>query len=227
MKEKIGIVGLGRLGDNLAKYFPAETELFVCDRDASTALNCAAKYHRSCEELEHIVGELDYIFICVPPTEVRGLLEKYADQIKKNAVVVNMATSVDSEELAKVFEGCQMEIVPLKPIAEGYALSRELKGVFITSPKALAHVEKLSYLFQDMGDIIIGKEMEVQQINETATAFALKFYHDLAEELARFSIPVEGINAAIKSVAVGTILDYPPNKYNYYIDQIKKKYFIQ
>lgn len=227
MKEKIGIVGLGRLGDNLAKYFPAETELFVCDRDASTALSCAAKYHRICKELEHIVEELDYIFICVPPAEVIGLFEKYADRIKRNAVVINMATSVDSEELAKVFENRRWEIVPLKPIAEGCALSRGLKGVFITSPKALAYVEKLSYLFHNMGDIILGKEMEVQQINETATAFALKFYHDLAEELSRFSIPGEGINAAIKSVAVGTILDYPPNRHNYYIDQIKKKYFIQ
>lgn len=226
MNEKIGIIGLGRLGNNLAKYFPAEIQLFVCDKEDSVAINCAAEYHRVYKELDDIIEKLDYIFVCVPPTEVPKLLEKYAGRFKKNAIIMNMATSVDSQVLMKMFEAYHLNIVPLKPIAEGYALSIGLRGIFLTVEKDTPYYEELSYLFQNMGEIRTGIEMEVQQINEVATASAIKLYNDLATELARFHITEEGIVAAIKSVAVGTILDYPPKKDNYYIEQIKKKYAI-
>lgn len=75
MKLRVGIVGLGLIGDiqvNTFQEFVNETEVIaVCDTDAQRAQDCAAKYDvpRHYTDAEALIEkeELDILSICTPP----------------------------------------------------------------------------------------------------------------------------------------------------------------
>ena len=37
LEENIGIIGAGRLGKSLARHFPSEINVYICDKDLSAA----------------------------------------------------------------------------------------------------------------------------------------------------------------------------------------------
>lgn len=221
LEENIGIIGAGRLGKSLARHFPREINVYICDKDLDAAVYCAEKYNRISCKTDDIIEKLNYIFICVPPDEVKCFLEKYKERISESSLVVNMATSVDTKSLKSSFKN--LEIIPLKPVAEAFALLNGLKGVFITDGDASGYTRRLSYIFKDLGEIITGNEMDVQQVNRIATICALNFYEKLEKELSGQGVPEKIKDAAVKSVATGTILGCPPDKDNYYIKGLMYK----
>lgn len=221
MEESIGIIGAGRLGQSLARHFPREINVYICDKDLGAAVSCAEKYNRISQKTDNIIEKLNYIFICVPPDEVKCFLEEYRERIREGSLVVNMATSVDTKSLKSSFKN--LEIISLKPVAEALALIKGLKGVFITGMDASGYINRLSYIFKDLGEIITGNEMDVQQINMVTTKYALGFYDSLEKELSRQGVAEKIRYAAVKSVAVGTILGCPPDKNNYYIKKLMVK----
>lgn len=221
MEENIGIIGARRLGSSLAGHFPKDANVYICDKDLSKAGFCAEKYNRISKKTDDIIECLNYIFICVPPDEVKCFLEEYKGRIKKGSLVVNMATSVDTKSLKNSFKS--LEIIPLKPVAEAYALLNGLKGVFITDVGADSYTSRLSYMFKDLGEIMTGNEMDVEQINRIATKYALGFYSRLEKKLSGSGVPEKIKDAAVKSVATGTILGCPPDKDNYYIKNLMVK----
>lgn len=221
LEENIGIIGAGRLGKSLARHFPSEINVYICDKDLSAASSCAEKYNRISCKIDDIIEKLNYIFICVPPDEVKYFLEEYKERISESSLVVNMATSIDTKSLKSSFKN--LEIIPLKPVAEALALLNGLKGVFITDVGTYGYTRRLSYIFKDLGEIIEGNEMDVQKVNRIATECALSFYDKLESELSGQGVAEKIKNAAIKSVAVGTILGCPPDKDNYYIKSLMYK----
>jgi len=222
-KITVGIVGIGRLGTALANKFSSETDLLLADKVNKKAVNLANAISAKAVKLSDIFNKSEVLIIAVPPDQIIPLIRKYAKLLRPNTIVVNMATSVSTSEVEQVINRKDVKIVGLKMVGQAHALSLGMKAVFVSSAKDKKSISVLRKLFSTFGMIITGDEMKAGEINAIATRFGLSLAIGLRDRLKKICNSEDIINAAIKTVAVGTILDYPLQEPNEYINQRLKE----
>ena len=95
---KIAVAGLGLIGGSIAKGFSLldETKVLGYDKDSNTVI--MAKLEKAIDEslTDKNIKDCDYIFIALYPKATVEFLKKYADKIKKDAVVIDLAGTKSS-----------------------------------------------------------------------------------------------------------------------------------
>ena len=215
----VGIVGAGRFGRALATRLPGSLELLVSDQVADKATELARSVSGRACRAEDVFRESDVILLAVPDREVLELSRTHAGVIKPGAILVNLATGLPTPEVQAVIGRPDINVLGVKPVTQAHALQNGGRVVFIVSPWEGAAVGTLTELLREIGPCVSGDEMIVQRINAIATRAGLRLIHDLGEELRTLGVSEPIVEAAIQSVAVGTIQDYPPREPNYYIEQ--------
>lgn len=221
MQNKIiGIIGIGRLGSQIAKKLTPQHGVIITDKSFDKARQRSKTLGITHLSVERLVQQSDITILTVPPKEVTPLLITMHDDFKSDSIVVNMATSIDTKTLSDCVSRKDIRIVGMKPVTHAYGISQGLPTVFISSYDDQSVVEELADLLKPIGHVIRGDEMVVSDINATATDYALRLCIGLMRDLKQAGIHDDKvIEAALKSVAAGTILDYPPEMPNYYIEE--------
>lgn len=218
-KIKVGIAGIGRLGTVLANKFSPKADLLLADKASKKAVKLSKVISAKAVGLSDVFIRSDVLIIAVPPDQIIPLIRKYGKLLRPNTIVVNMATSVSTSEMERIINRKDVIIMGLKMVGQAFALSLGMKTVFVSSAKGKKNISVLRRLFSPFGIIITGDEMKVSEINALATRFGLGLAIGLRDRLRKICDSEDVINAAIKTVAVGTILDYPPKGFNEYIDK--------
>jgi len=88
---KIGIAGLGLIGGSLARALSdsGKYEVYGLDRNRSSLLASKTVGAITDELTEAKIGEMDMIFIALYPQATVDFVEKYAEKIKKDAIVTD------------------------------------------------------------------------------------------------------------------------------------------
>ncbi len=88
---KIGIAGLGLIGGSLARALTESGKHKVYGLDINRSSLLAAKMIEAIagELCENNIGEMDMIFVALYPQATVEFVEKYADKIKKGAIVAD------------------------------------------------------------------------------------------------------------------------------------------
>jgi pyrroline-5-carboxylate reductase len=217
MTLTIGIIGVGRLGEAIARRLPKEIALLLADKKVTKAKRLAQELGAMRKTAKEAFEQSDVVLLVVPPDEICPLIKKYHMRMKPNAILVNMASSIATSVVLDLVKRQDIKVVGAKVIGQAYAISKGHKAIFILSISDPFVHHRLKDLFGLIGKVIIGEEMMVKKVNDEATRFGLKLAIDLQKKLEAICSSHEIIDVAIKTVAVGTILEYPPCEPNEYI----------
>nr|VFK25651.1 MAG: NADP oxidoreductase coenzyme F420-dependent [Candidatus Kentron sp. MB]VFK29632.1 MAG: NADP oxidoreductase coenzyme F420-dependent [Candidatus Kentron sp. MB]VFK74846.1 MAG: NADP oxidoreductase coenzyme F420-dependent [Candidatus Kentron sp. MB] len=213
----VGILGAGRLGSAIANRLVSSRRLVIADREENRARRIAHALDAEFSTVTRLVTRMSVLLLAVPPEEILSLISTYRDRFRRGALLVNLATSLGTDTLNEALERKDIKAVGAKPVTQATALRSGRKVVFVTACQDIALRERLTRVLAPVGKLIHGDEMNVSEINALATRAALAFARHLRCSLAAKHVPAPLINAAVYSVAVGTILDYPNDNDNPYI----------
>ena len=221
---KVGVVGVGKLGKVIAKKIPSDISLYVCDLNEEKAKLVSSEVGCLFAKTEEVIKNCDYLFLALPPNVMVQFCIENSVVFKQDSVLLNLATSVDTNEIIQNIAREDISVIGTKPVCQSTALERGHKVIFITSSDNLKQQEIIQSLIVNMGTIHMGDEMVVREINEIATQKALKLIIDVKNELCKLGIEECIVENAIRTVAVGTLLDYPYKEINGYISNLLNKY---
>lgn len=227
MKKKkdiaIGIVGVGRLGSVIAQKLSSNFEVLVADKAKFRAVALSKVTAVRVATLSGIFGKSDVLLLVVPPEQMVTLVKKYHKYLKAGAVVVNLATGVPTVVLRKVIGRKKMvDVVGMKMIGQAHALALGFEVCFVFAAEDEKLFTKLKKIFAVLGRVVRGDEKFVAKINAQATKYGLSLAMRLVKLSKDYALLKKPIDNAVKTVALGTVLDYPPAKDNKYIKQMLK-----
>lgn len=219
----IGIVGAGKLGSVLAEKLAKAGHVLVCDKNSSRSLEVSSLAKVKQASVKEVVAESSYIFLALPPNEVTGFCVDMEKEFKSDIVILNLATSLDTKAIKESMHRNDIQIIGVKPICQSSALRNGSKIKFIISEE-FGKLEELRRMVKDMGDILLGNEMKVQLINEYATLRALELIIQVEDDMKKLGVEQSCVDTAIRTVALGTLMDYPYKNKNQYISNLVNKY---
>lgn len=217
-EHAVGIVGVGRLGAVLARRLRERRPVLVDDvRPEAVKRACALSGARA-GSLAEMGSTCELVLLCIPARATEEVLRRAAACGLARPIYACIATDFAVEPLAA--ELSALTIVGLKLVGQFTAIDHGLRVLFVTACDHPAVNARVREILVDVGTVVTGPEGAVRALNRAATEAALRFGEALTTELARTGAPGVWIDAAIKSVAVGTLLDYPPEPDNSYTSTI-------
>lgn len=113
---KVGIIGYGSMGKMILEKLSLNSslldgKLYVTNRNYDKIACLSEEYHL-CKSNQELVTEVDIIFICVRPVDMKNVLEEIKHSIRENQIIISLNGSITFEQLEKV---CRNKIVKAIP----------------------------------------------------------------------------------------------------------------
>ena len=173
MNEKVGIIGTGRLGSALAKRLAPHCSLLLSDSFLGKARQMAKILNADFGNIRYLFEKADIILLAIPPEEICLLIEKEETFLRQGAILVNLATSLDTHKIRTCLTRKDIRVIGIKPITQAYALAHGYQTIFVTSCEDTGLREKLVPLLREIGEIVLGDDMLVKEINAEATRWEI------------------------------------------------------
>ena len=135
---KIGFIGLGNMGGNLARLVAQDerfrSELLLANRSRDKAEKIAAEVGGQPVSNEEVFAQAEVIFLGIKPAQFEGLLAVYQEVLEErdSLLLVSMAAGLSLERLEKMIPSHHrwIRMMPNTPVAVGegvisYALSQQ------------------------------------------------------------------------------------------------------
>lgn len=112
---KVGIIGYGSMGRMLLWKFSGSgkierSDLLVSNRTESKLEE--AKDIATILSKQDLAGSSDIIFLCLRPSDIKGVIEEIRDFISPDALLVSLNGSVSFDSIHKVFPGKTAKVIP-------------------------------------------------------------------------------------------------------------------
>ena len=117
---KIGIIGYGSMGKMLAENFLAagiadKDSLYLANRTFARLQEMEGRA-KICQSNAEVAASVDFLFLCVRPTDIKIILEEIADSVRADALVISLNGSVSFAQLEKIFcRNCEHKIAKMIP----------------------------------------------------------------------------------------------------------------
>jgi pyrroline-5-carboxylate reductase len=109
MKQKIGIIGYGSMGKMILSKFTQskiidESDLFIANRTFEKIRDLKEIYPKIniCKNNIDLVKNVDILFICVKPTEIKTVLTEIFRKIKNDCHIVSLNGSISLNQLEQI-----------------------------------------------------------------------------------------------------------------------------
>lgn len=204
---EIGLVGVGRMGQVLAKLLAGHVELCLFDRNCEQMKKLAAELQvMTVNHLEEIV-KMGTVILAVPDHEVVSCIKVF-NQIKTPIRVINIATNVDQPMLEKM-AAPHVKCICIKLIGHADEISLGQRPVIIVNQFPADLAAEMVEIFQRVGQVIMGRADIVHFINTVAAEKAIEAAVGIEDALKGQNItdPMM-IKSAIRQVAAGILKAY-------------------
>jgi hypothetical protein len=222
-EARFGIVGAGRLGGALAFRLAAEGhEVLLHDREEG-AVRVASSARLQVVSPGRLLREADPILLCLPASEVAPFLRRHRPAVPGGVRVLNLATAVSTRELRASGAAEGWPIVAFKLVGQFRAVRLGLPALFVTEPQEDADLERLRAWFAPLGEVTVGDEEVVAPLNRAATRAALELCLELRRRAAGFPLGHPLLAAALRHLAAGTLVDFPPQPADAYAQDLLRE----
>ncbi|QJW48650.1 NAD(P)-binding domain-containing protein [bacterium BFN5] len=206
----VGLVGIGRMGEVLARKLAGVVNLFLLDRDLCRTQQLAAELNVSAANNLAEIAQLGRVILAVPDREVISCLKDF-NEMKQPLVVINVATNVAQRVLNEI-AAAHIKCIGVKLIAHAGEMALGLEPVIIVNERPPELVNEAVALFQAVGKVVVGRADVVSSVNIAAAEAALAAAVQIEENLHLQGItdPLI-IKSAIRQVAAGILKAYANN----------------
>lgn len=206
----VGLVGLGRMGQVLAKKLAGRGNLCVFDRGFGRARRLADELNISAADCLADIVEQDAVILALPEQEVLRCIQ-YFNQLKQSLVVINVATNVSQQALNETAE-LPVRGIGVKFIGHAGEMALGLEPVIVVEEKPAELAEFAANLFRPVGTVMFGRSDMVSVINGAAAEAALTAAVQIEKTLRFQGVNNEDmIKSAIRQVAAGILKAYANN----------------
>lgn len=206
----VGLVGIGRMGEVLARKLAGVVNLYLLDRDLCRTQQLAAELDVSAANNLAEIAQLGRVILAVPDREVISCLKDF-NEMKQPLVVINVATNVAQRVLNEI-AAAHIKCIGVKLIAHAGEMALGLEPVIIVNERPPELVDEAVALFQPVGKVVVGRADMVSSVNMAAAEAALAAAVQIEENLHLQGItdPLI-IKSAIRQVAAGILKAYANN----------------
>lgn len=206
----VGLVGIGRMGEVLARKLAGVVNLYLLDRDLCRTQQLAAELNVSAANNLAEIAQLGRVILAVPDREVISCLKDF-NEMKQPLVVINVATNVAQRVLNEI-AAAHIKCIGVKLIAHAGEMALGLEPVIIVNERPPELVDEAVALFQPVGKVVVGRADMVSSVNMAAAEAALAAAVQIEENLHLQGItdPLI-IKSAIRQVAAGILKAYANN----------------
>ena len=207
LEKCISIVGIGRMGRVFAQKLADSRRLVLYDRDIDQAAAAAASTGaRTAASLEEAAA-CGTVILAVPDREVLSCIE-YFNSLKKELIVVNVATSVSQAVLEQTVK-YPVRGISVKIIGHAGEMALGMKPVIIVNSSPADLAGQVCRLFAPMGSVITGEADAVAAINTVAAEAVLEAAVQIESTLRHRGYDNSlVIRSAIGQVAAGVLKAY-------------------
>lgn len=204
---QVGLVGVGRMGRELARRLAARVDLTVYDRDpASLEAVCDELQINSAPSIEELAA-LGTVILAVPDLEVINCLKDF-NQLKMPLVVINVATNV-AQHVLEESAARHVRCIGVKFIGHAGEMTLGLDPVIIINERPAELVPLAQDIFSAVGPVVVGKADMVTSVNTLAAERALEAAVHIEESLLQQGVTSPDIvRSAIRQVAAGVLKAY-------------------
>ncbi|UMZ73898.1 NAD(P)-binding domain-containing protein [Natranaerofaba carboxydovora] len=222
---KIGLIGIGRLGSQIAKYLLlAQKEILAYHQDKEKAENFCREYdyYGKIEPTNDIkeISNTDVVILTLPSEVTLDVARTLKKVLKKDQWVINTATEVYLTELKS--ELSKESIVAAKIIGNAYEIEKGEKPGIVLDGHNEKLVEKSVNLFSNLGYAIKGDEKDVSKINKIGAIEAIRTVLRIEKRLDENNIELddEMYNAFLNNVVAGTVKTYSMGNIGPFLEKV-------
>ncbi len=217
MKEKIGIVGYGRMGHALAGRLTEYYDVLVCDIREDIRGESGIKLVDS----KSLFSICRYILLCVNQEDMESVVQGNKNDCMAGTYLINIATDYPTKKLSEMVSDISgIEVVTAKIMGQYLAIEKGMPVVVITDEIEANKFSVVQSVFSMFSTIIKRDTKAVKVINHEITKRAicmlLEAYHYCEEQ----GMPKEVYEIAVKAIATGTIEEFYQYTDNDYIKRI-------
>jgi pyrroline-5-carboxylate reductase len=207
LKERIGIIGVGRMGEALAKCLVAANlvepgALTVSDKEEGRLANLALDGVRKVKTNEEVTGASDAVVIAVKPADAAATLREIRTSIE-GKLVISIAAGLPTDWISALVPGARIiRVMPNTP-----ALLREGASAYCLGPQA---TEDDGHLVESILSAV-GVSYRVEEklmdavtgLSGSGPAYFYQAIDAMAKEGAQQGIPAEVALKLAAQTAVG------------------------
>lgn len=134
--KKIGIIGLGKMGEALAKGLSGEFEVLATTRSDKSAKEAAERNKISVStDNEKLIKQCDVILLCVKPHQTQKLLSEIAPYLNKNKLLISVVASKTIDQLKEwtANKVSVVRVMPNTPVVVGEGMTVIAADSLVTS----------------------------------------------------------------------------------------------
>lgn len=204
---QVGLIGIGRMGRELAKRLKDKVELVIFDRDSAllrvVGSELAVRTAGSIEEL----ADLGTVVLAVPDQEVINCIKDY-NQLKVPLVIINIATNVARHVLEET-AARHVRCIGVKFVGHAGEMMLGMNPVIIIDSEPADLIGTAQQVFSQVGQVFIGNADLVSYINNMAAEKALEAAVSIEDGLRQQGVAEpQIIKSAIRQVAAGIMKAY-------------------
>lgn len=204
---QVGLIGVGRMGRELARRLKDHVELTVYDRDAAFLATVQNELGIPAAASIDDVAALGTVILAVPDPEVINCIKDF-NQLGTSITVINIATNVAQHVLDET-AAPPVRCIGVKFVGHAGEMSLGLDPVIIVNSRPAELVPVVREIFAPVGHLVVGKADIVSFINTTAAEKALEAAVYIEEGLRQQGVTDPDIvKSAIRQVAAGVLKAY-------------------
>ncbi len=200
---KVAIFGAGRLGSLLASRIPGTYRKVIIARRKQNAAALADEVGGIASDQYSAVRGCKVVLLAVPGPAVATVLQELAPHLDKNALVVNMATDLDTGEIAAQF--LHLRIAAAKLIGHAREMGHGSPGIVMIDRVGPEEEELLTDLLGSLGPVVRDQEHKVRSANTAVAEEMVMAEQRLRARLQELGLEDELIRIAIRTTAPGIL----------------------
>lgn len=200
---KVAIVGAGQLGGLLAHRIPGSYRKVIISRRKAHAVSLADEVGGIASDQVSAVRGCEVVFLTLPGSAITGMIQELAPHLGDQALLVNMATDIMTDELAATYP--RLRFAAAKLLGHAQEISMGSPGIVILDYVEGVNQERLRHLLSGLGDVVVDQEVKVLTANATVVEILAKAEEDLRTRLGELGLDQPLVKAAIATTGPGVL----------------------
>jgi pyrroline-5-carboxylate reductase len=209
--KKIGIIGMGNMGEAILKAFlkngTQKASILCAEAKSTRAKFISNSYGMKCYgNPEEIVKKTEYLVLAVKPQDSRNILQSISPLLNDKQVIISIMAGITTSNILSIV-GKAVKVVRIMPnicvkVGEG--------AMGLTSNKIVlpGEMEDVKTMFSSMGKAVeVGEELmdAITALGGSGPAFVLLFLEAMIDAGVKLGLPRDKSSTISSQVIKGTI----------------------
>ncbi|AIC93563.1 NAD(P)-binding domain-containing protein [Shouchella lehensis] len=218
-KQRIAIIGTGRMGKAIATQVHSHFQLTLLNRGSKQGQELAAYLNVAYSTDFRCLNAMNLILCCVPQDATASVLNSIAQHASPNTIIMNCSTKAwIDKEIKQAYS--KLHFVEAKIIGHATSIEAGKQAAIVADATSKSVQEGVSSLFCPFATVLFEHPAVVEKVNQIATQIGIRAAVTLEQEVEREKLPPFIKEVLIDNVCAGVMSAYVRNDLGHFAKQI-------